>query len=357
VAQGMKKILIGLLIATVFIGVIGLVNYLFPVDRAAIEVAAEAIFEIPTGLANPLVINIFGISMTLIPTTIIITNAFFTSILLSLIILVIAFFVGRGLKEQPGNVQNIVEFMIESMDGLVTSIAPKKWAATFFPILATIFIYLLFANWLSLFTPLLGSFGLIHPTDHGGIPVENVIFLRGSAASLHHEETESHSEGEAHPQEGESAKHGEADGQQVKIVPLFRAPSSDLNLTLALALVTMVLVQIFGIREHGLFPYLGIFIRVNAFKKGFWMGLIDFIIGLIEGISELAKIISFSFRLFGNIFAGEVVLIVISSLVSLFLVVIFFGFEIFVGFIQAFVFFILSLMFFSLATQHHGEEH
>jgi F-type H+-transporting ATPase subunit a len=333
----MKKFLKYALITLVFIGVIILTNVYFPVDRAAIEVAAEAIFNI-----GPFVI----------------TNAFFTSILLSLIILIIAFFVGRSLKEQPGNVQNIVEFMIEAMDGLVTSIAPKKWAATFFPILATIFIYLLFANWFSLFTPLLGSFGLIHPTDHGGIPVENVRFLRGSAESLHHEETENHGEGEAHPEEAESVTHGEADGQQVMIVPLFRAPSSDLNLTFALALVTMVLVQIFGVREHGLFPYLGIFIRVDAFKKkGFLMGLIEFVIGLIEGVSELAKIISFSFRLFGNIFAGEVVLIVISSLVSLFLVIIFFGFEIFVGFIQAFVFFILSLVFFSLATQHHGEEH
>lgn len=331
----MKKILKYALITLVFIGVIILANIYFPVDRVAIEVAAEAIFNI-----GPFVI----------------TNAFFTSILLSLTILVIAFFVGRSLKERPGNVQNIVEFTIEAMDGLVTSIAPKKWAATFFPIVATIFIYLLFANWFSLFTPLLGSFGLVHPTEHRGIPVENVRFLRGSAESLHYEETESHSEGEAHPEEAESASHGEADDQQVMIVPLFRAPSSDLNLTFALALITMVLVQIFGLREHGI-SYFGFFIRVSAFKKGFLMGLIDFIIGLIEGMSELAKIISFSFRLFGNIFAGEVVLIVISSLVSLFLVTIFFGFEIFVGFIQAFVFFILSLVFFSLATQYHGEEH
>jgi F-type H+-transporting ATPase subunit a len=328
----MKKILKYALITLVFIGVIILANIYFPVDRVAIEVAAEAIFNI-----GPFVI----------------TNAFFTSILLSLTLLVIAFFVGRSLKERPGNVQNIVEFMIEAMDGLVTSIASKKWAATFFPIVATIFIYLLFANWISLFTPLLGSFGLVHPTEHRGIPVENVRFLRGSAESLHYGEAESHSEGEGDQEE--SALHGESD-QQVLIVPIFRAPSSDLNLTFALALVTMVLVQIFGIREHGI-SYFGFFIRVSAFKKGFLMGLIDFIIGLIEGMSELAKIISFSFRLFGNIFAGEVVLIVISSLVSLFLVTIFFGFEIFVGFIQAFVFFILSLVFFSLATQHHGEEH
>jgi F-type H+-transporting ATPase subunit a len=195
-------------------------------------------------------------------------------------------------------------------------------------------------------TPLLGSFGFVHPTDHGGIPLEKVRFITGDPESLHHEEGES--EGEA--QEGE-------DEQQVLIVPIFRAPSSDLNLTFGLALTTMILVQVFGIWEHG-FGYFGHFIRVQSFfKRGFWMGLIDFFVGLIEGVSELFKIISFSFRLFGNIFAGEVVLIVISSLVSLLLILVFFGLEIIVGLIQAFVFFILSLVFFSIATQPHEEEH
>ncbi|NJN96033.1 MAG: F0F1 ATP synthase subunit A [Anaerolineales bacterium] len=85
--------------------------------------------------------------------------------------------------------------------------------------------------------------------------------------------------------------------------------------------------------------------------------MIDFFMGLIELISEIAKILSFAFRLFGNIFAGEVILIIMSSLVSLLLVNIFFGLEIFVGFIQAFVFFILSLVFFSMATHSHSGEH
>jgi len=321
-----KKVIFGLLAAIVVI-IIG--NILLPVDRAAIVVAAEPVFTI-----GPVVI----------------TNAFFTSMLLSLLILGLAFVVGRGLKEQPGVLQNIVEYMIESLDGLITSLAPKKWAATFFPILITIFIYLLFANWFSLFTPLLGSFGFVHPVTSGGIPVERITFITGSAASLHHGEEGGESGTEAKAAESASAGKG---SQQAMIVPIFRAPSSDLNLTFALALITMVLVQVFGIREHGV-GYFGNFIRVKGFsEKGAMMGAIDFVIGLIEGISELAKIISFSFRLFGNIFAGEVVLIVISSLVTLLLVIIFFGFEIFVGFIQAFVFFILSLVFFSLATQHH----
>ena len=311
-----KKILIGSLIALVIIGVIILFNYLFPVPMATIEVAAEPIFNI-----GPLVI----------------TNAFFTSLFLSLIILTLAFFVGRGLKEQPTGLQNIVEYMIESLDGLITSIAPKKWAATFFPIVITIFIYLLFANWFSLFTPLLGSFGFVHPAEHKGVSINKVFFITGGPETLHHE-----SEVDTHEEAQES--YGEASEPQVAIVPIFRAPSSDLNLTFALALITMTLVWVFGFREHGFFKYMSNFIRVTGFrKKGLMMWVIDFVIGIIEFMSEFAKIISFSFRLFGNIFAGEVVLIVISALVTLFLVV---------------VFFILSLVFFSLATQHHGgEEH
>jgi F-type H+-transporting ATPase subunit a len=314
-----RKIIIASVAALVVI-IVG--NIWLPVPQAAIEVAAE-----PIGLGP-------------------ITNALFTSFILSVIIVVLAFFVGRNLKEKPGGLQNIIEFLIESLNGLVTSIAPKKWAPTFFPILATIFIFLLVSNWFSLLTPLLGSFGFVHPTDHGGLPVEEVTFITGSPETLHEE---------THPDEGET--HEDEGGQKVMIVPIFRAPSSDLNLTFGLALLTMILVQVFGLWERG-FAYLGNFFRFGSFaKKGFLMGLIDVFVGLLEGVSEIAKIISFSFRLFGNIFAGEVVLIVISSLVSLLLILIFFGLEIFVGFIQAFVFFILALVFFSIATQHHGEEH
>lgn len=319
------KIIIGTIVTLVVI-IAG--NILLPVPLAAIEVAAE-----PIGL-GPLI-----------------TNAVFTSIILSIIIIAVAFFVGRSLKQKPSGLQNIVEILVEGLDSLINSIAPKKWAPTFFPILATIFIFLLCANWFSLLTPLLSSFGLVHPAEHGGIPVEQVTFISGGPDVLHHEEVDEESaatEEEGHETEG---------GQKVIIVPIFRAPSSDLNLTFALALTTMVLVQIFGIRERGI-AYFGNFIRVKGFaKQGIMMGSINFFVGILEGVSEIAKIISFSFRLFGNIFAGEVVLIVISALVSLGLVLVFFGLEIFVGFIQAFVFFILSLVFFSIATQHHGEEH
>lgn len=317
----MAKIIIGLVIVLVII-IVG--NILLPVPRAAIEVAAE-----PIGLGP-------------------VTNALLTSIILSVVLIVGAFITGSSLKERPTGLQNVVEFLIEALDNLVNNIAPKKWAPTFFPILATIFIYLLFANWFGLLTPLLGSIGFVHLAEHGGIPVENVTFITGSPESV-----TALSHGEEHEGEGEAAEAGQ--GTEVMIIPLLRAPSSDLNLTFALALISVVLTQVFGIWERGL-SYFGNFIRLGAFReKGIAMGAIDFFVGALEGISEISKIISFAFRLFGNIFAGEVLLIIMSSLVSLLLVLVFLGLEIFVGLIQAFVFFILSLVFFSMATQHHGE--
>lgn len=323
IARHQKTILISLGALVLIIAA----NFFFPVPRAAIEVAPE-----PIGL-GPLF-----------------TNAMVTSILLSILLVVGAIIIGRNLREDPGPVQNVIEFALEGLDNLITSIAPKKWAPTFFPILVTIFIYLLFANWFSLLTPLLGSFGHVYLTEHGGIPVEKVTLITGDAEHLDY----LHHGGEAAEGQHAEPEHSE---KQVMIVPLLRAPSSDLNLTFALAVTSMVLVQVFGLWERG-FNYVLHFIRIDSFsKKGVGLGLIDFFVGVLELVSEFAKVISFSFRLFGNIFAGEVVLIVISSLVTLGVILIFFGLEIFVGLIQAFIFFILSLVFFSIATQHHEEEH
>jgi F-type H+-transporting ATPase subunit a len=318
----MARIIIGVIVILVII-VVG--NILLPVPRAAISVAAE-----PIGYLGPFPV----------------TNALFTSFIISVILLIGSFIIGRSLKEAPGGLQNVVELLIESLEKFVHDIAPKKWAPTFFPILATIFIYLLFANWFGLLTPLLGSIGIVHSTNQGGIPVEDIIFITGSPETMTPIE---HGEG------GEEGGGESTGDEQAVIVPLFRAPSSDLNLTFALALISVFLTQVFGVRELGL-SYFGKFFQFSSFaKKGLGMGLIDFFMGLIELVSEFAKILSFAFRLFGNIFAGEVILIIMSSLVSLLLVILFFGLEIFVGLIQAFVFFILSLVFWSMATQSHGE--
>lgn len=305
-------LLILLALAVIVVG-----NLLLPVPRAAIEVAAE-----PIGLGP------------------VFTNALLTSFLLSALILLVAFFVGRNLKLRPGGLQNAIEALIEALDNLVNQTATRTWAPRFFPICVTIFIFLLVCNWFGILGPAFGSIGLIHASDHGTLSADQIVFLRGSAEQVL----------------AEHEAHGGAGHDKFLIVPLLRAPSSDLNLTLTLALITMFMVQVFGFWSRGV-GYLGQFFRFKSLRtKGIAMGLVDIFVGLFEGLSELTKIVSFSFRLFGNIFAGEVILIVISSLVSLVLVVVFFGLEMFVGLIQAFVFFILSLAFFHLATEQH-EEH
>ena len=303
-----------LLIVVAALAVMVAGNIILPVPQAAIEIAAE-----PIGLGP-------------------ITNAILTSFILSAIILIAALIIGRRLKLRPGRVQNAVEGVIEALDGLVRDTAPAKWAPRFFPICVTIFLFLLVSNMFGLLAPFLGSIGIVHASDHGTMAAEQLIFLRGTAEEvLHH----------AHLEPGHHAGF--------VLVPFLRAPSSDLNLTLTLALITMFMVQVFGFWSSGI-GYLGNFFRFKSLKtKGIGLGMVDVFAGLMELVSEVSKVVSFSFRLFGNIFAGEVILMVISALVTLGAVLAFFGFELFVGFIQAFVFFILSLSFFSLAVSHHGE--
>jgi F-type H+-transporting ATPase subunit a len=163
-------------------------------------------------------------------------------------------------------------------------------------------------------------------------------------------------------------EHTEGEGTY-KLAPMLRAPSTDLNFTLALAFVSVILTQYFGVKALG--PgYFGKFVAVrgviDAFRKPglgcggrigtFLMGLIDVAVGLVETISEFGKIISFSFRLFGNIFAGEVLLGVIAFLIPYLISLPFYGLELFVGFVQALVFMMLTVAFFVTAQSSHGGE-
>jgi F-type H+-transporting ATPase subunit a len=229
----------------------------------------------------------------------------------------------------PSGFGNFVEWVIAGLYGLAESVA-GKWAKTFFPIVMTIFLFVIISNWTGLL-PGVGTIGWMeHPhsvENHGH--VAKGIFMTAEPAA--------------------SSEEG------VFIVPFFRAPSTDLNFTLALALVAVGLSQYFGIKTQKL-GYFKKFINFSGFKQGVMMGLIMVFVGLLELIAEIARIISFSFRLFGNIFAGEVLLVVLAFLIPYIISLPFYGLEGFVGFIQAFVFFMLALIFFTLATQAHGGE-
>lgn len=132
------------------------------------------------------------------------------------------------------------------------------------------------------------------------------------------------------------------------IIPLFRSVYSDVNNTIALALISFFMVEFWGLRTLG-FSYLGKFFNFSGF--------IPFFVGILELLSEFIRIVSFAFRLFGNIFAGEVLILMLTFLLPFLIVDIIYGLELFVGFIQAAVFALLTLVFAVMAVEHHDEEH
>jgi len=226
----------------------------------------------------------------------------------------------------PSGLQNLFELMVEALHNMVKTVA-GHWTPKFFPIVATIFIFLLFSNWSGLL-PGVGTIGwLEHPHSEGQTGFE------ANGAILTANEVEGH------------------DGYIV--VPFFRAPSSDLNLTLALAVITVVLTQFYGVRSQG-GRYFKKFFDISGFKNGVLMGVIGVFVGILELIGELSRLLSFSFRLFGNIFAGEVLLLVMAFLIPYIVSLPFYGLEIFVGFIQAAVFMMLAVVFMNMATHGHG---
>jgi F-type H+-transporting ATPase subunit a len=291
-----------------------------------------------------------------------ITNTLISSWLTTILLVVTTWAITRKLKETPGRGQGFLEMVIEGLLNLVEGAAGEKWARRFFPIVTTIFLFVILSSWLGL-TPLFGSWGALHHADHGH-PVE---WLNESKTIGIWVKAENGHEEDAHA--AEEGSHGE--GQELfALAPMFRAATTDLNVTLALAIVSVFMTQYFGVSALGI-GYFSKFINlkgmVNAFtKKGvgcagrigtFAMGLMDFAIGLIETVSEIGKVVSFSFRLFGNIFAGEVLLGVMAFLIPYLISLPFYGLEILVGFVQAMVFMMLSVAFFVVATTSHGEGH
>lgn len=268
-----------------------------------------------------------------------ITNSLFTGWIVMLILIAAALVTTRSYPKDlttaantelvpRGMFANFLEWVVEGMYRFSEGVA-GKWVSRFFPIVMTIFLFVITSNWLGL-VPGVGAIGLFeHPEDaavHGY--VANGPIMTAEPA------------------------HGK-DG--VVLVPLFRPPSTDLNFTLALALSSVLLTQYWGVKALN-FSYFRKFFDLSGFKQGAFMGVIMLFVGLLELVAEFAKIISFAFRLFGNIFAGEVLLAVIAFLIPYIASLPFYGLEVFVGFIQALVFMMLSLVFFTVATIGHGSE-
>ncbi len=227
-----------------------------------------------------------------------VTNSLLLTWITMAVLIIFAFFFGRSLKTVPGRLQAGIEWAFEGVINFMEeTLESDKLARRFFPLIATIFLFVFVANELA-FVPGVGS----------------VLF-----------------------------------GHDGEMNPLLRAPSADLNFTLALAIISVLTIEITGIVTLGLLKYGGKFVN---FKSP-----IDFAVGLIELISNLGRLISFSFRLFGNVFAGEVMILVAGYFLAYLLPVPLMAFEVFVALIQAVVFSMLTLFFIKLAIMEpHGEE-
>ena len=287
-----------------------------------------------------------------------VTNSIFTSLIVSAGLILFALIVRSKLTntDKPNGIQNVAEWIVESLYNLMYSITNDKGKTLkFFPVVATFFLYILCNNWLGL-VPGVGpiTVPLAHPPgEHVETEESHSLtpFLQVQAVE---ETTELHSEDvtvttdEVNPENihiNEDTVPAELeDKHESAQVPLFRPGTADLNTTIAFALISIFLTQFYGVQ----------YLNLSYFKKFFnFESPIMAFVGLLELVSEFSKILSFAFRLFGNIFAGEVLLVVIASLASVVVPMPFYGLEIFVGFVQALVFSMLTVVFFNMATQGH----
>lgn len=247
-----------------------------------------------------------------------ITNSIGMTWLVMLLLIFLSLIVTGKLSLIPSHLQSIGEIIIEGIYNLFKNVVGEEYIDRFFPLLATIFIFIIIANWAGLI-PGVGSIGI----------KENTPVLENQPSDTHQIVAEI---------ENDQAEEHE------KFIPLFRGATADLNTTLAIAIVAVLSIQYYGVKSLG----------GTYFKKFFnFSSPIMFGVGLLEIVSEFSRIISFAFRLFGNIFAGEVLLTVIAFLMPLFAPLPFLGLELFVGFIQALIFSMLTAVFLNIATISH----
>jgi len=254
-----------------------------------------------------------------------ITNSLVTTVIVDLLLVLTIIFGVRKAQLVPRGFQNIVELVVSTFYDFALGV-DKKNIAKFFPFAATAFLLILLSNLIGL------------------IPGSGSI---GTCVAHAHAATAGAETGEAVKTFFSSWPLNCPEGTE--LVPFLRAPSADLNMTLALGLISVVLIQFFGLQALG-GEYL---VRFFNFREGAMFT----VIGIIELISEFIRIISFAFRLFGNIFAGEVVLVVMAYLFPYMLPLPFYAFELFVAAMQAVIFSVLTLVFMSMATQAHGGGH
>ncbi|MFC1963306.1 F0F1 ATP synthase subunit A [Chloroflexota bacterium] len=313
----LPKVIIGILIILALVVVSGL---FFPTPQPEVHLAANYGGEAP----DPF--------LKLGP--IYVTNTLIASWLSIVVLVGIFYFATRKMKLVPRGLQNLMEFLVEAMLNFVEGIAGNENGRRFFPIIATIFLFVLANAWLSLL-PIFNVIGFGH---HG---VSDTLFF------------------------------GEYSGAIIEL-PFLRSANTDINLPLMLALMSFVFVEYWGISSLGVFRYMGKFFRFGQLRQGLgqlvrgkvkpalgmvFTGVIDVFVGFVELMSEFIRLVSFTFRLFGNMTAGEVLLLLTAFLVPWVFPVVFYGLEFFFGSIQALIFGGLTLVFATMAVASHGAEH
>lgn len=226
-----------------------------------------------------------------------VTNVLLDTALVDSLLITGAFILKRKLSLIPGMFQNMIEMIIGVFYDLTESVAQNR-AAKIFPFFMSFFLFILLINWSGLI-PGVGSIGFFH-----------------------------HTEGKK------------------ELIPIVRAAASDLNTTLALALISAFATHILSFKTLGIKSYLSRYFSLNP---------VNMYVGILEIISEITKIISLSFRLFGNVFAGEVVLLTVSTIFAFLFPIPFLLLEIIVGFVQALVFSMLTMAFMAILTTPHHE--
>lgn len=251
------------------------------------DIAYAAENGIQIELAPPVIGHIFGVG---------ITSTMMTAWLAMVILIVLAVTLRSRLSLVPKKGQLIAELIVGgAFDYIADVLESRDLAKRFYPLVMTIFLFILTMNWIGLIPGVdsVGVYKLVHGTE--------------------------------------------------TLIPFFFPANSDLNLTIAFAVIAFVAIEVSGVLMIGIFKYAGKFLNFTS--------PLAFLIGIIELFSELARLISFSFRLFGNIFAGKTLLLIAIFFVPFILPVPIMAFEMFVGFIQAFIFAVLTLFFIKLAIE------
>lgn len=317
-----------------------------------------------------------------------ITNTLIASWITVIAVVIISFAATRKMRIVPKRLQGVIEVGVETLLNFVISVAGEKNGRRFFPVIATIFIFVMFNAYFALM-PFFGP----------GIYVEESHDVHAEAAgevtSITVELDEDHKakveEGEVifvvdghditAPMSGhmdvevevnDHVAAGESLASIVSKPPLFRSANTDVNMTLALAIIAVLCIEFWGLRSRGFRHYIKEYINLSELTRAvkliftgklkdapmaILMGVINAFMGFIEILSHGIRMISFTFRLFGNMTAGEILLLSATFLVPWIMAIPFYGLEILVGFIQALIFGGLTLVWASMAAEHASEEH